>query len=100
MELLKERGIYSGIKLDKGLVVMGGTDGETAVQGLDGLAERAKAFYEKGCRFGKWRATLKIGNGIPSPSKKLKRPFLKSNEVEPIEDQICREVAKYGASFR
>ena len=66
MELLKERGIYSGIKLDKGLVVMGGTDGETAVQGLDGLAERAKAFYEKGCRFGKWRATLRIGNGIPS----------------------------------
>ena len=45
---------------------MGGTDGETAVQGLDGLAERAKAFYEKGCRFGKWRATLRIGNGIPS----------------------------------
>ena len=41
-----------------------------------------------------------VGNGIPSPSKKLKRPFLKSNEVEPIEDQICREVAKYGASFR
>ena len=27
-------------------------------------------------------------------------PSMKKNDVEPIEDQICREVAKYGASFR
>ena len=32
-------------------------------------------------------------NEIAGPSKKR-------NDVEPIEDQICREVAKYGASFR
>ena len=30
VELLKERGIHTGIKLDKGLVVLGGTDGENA----------------------------------------------------------------------
>jgi len=28
--LLAERGIHTGIKLDKGLVVLGGTDGENA----------------------------------------------------------------------
>ena len=27
-------------------------------------------------------------------------PSKKRTDVEPIEDQICREVAKYGASFR
>lgn len=35
--LLRERGIHAGIKVDTGMVVMGGTDGETATQGLDGL---------------------------------------------------------------
>lgn len=66
VEHLRSRGIHVGIKLDKGIVNIGGTDGETATQGLDGLAARAKGFYEKGCRFAKWRAVLKIGNGCPS----------------------------------
>ena len=30
VELLRGRGIHAGIKLDKGLVVLGGTDGENA----------------------------------------------------------------------
>ena len=67
VELLRSKGIHAGIKLDKGLVPIMGTDGETATQGLDGLAARAKAFYEKGCRFAKWRAVLKITpEGCPS----------------------------------
>lgn len=63
---LRSRGIHAGIKLDKGLVILGGTQGESATTGLDGLAARAKTFYDKGCRFAKWRAVLKIGNGLPS----------------------------------
>jgi len=66
VELLRSRGIEAGIKLDKGIVPIGGTDGETATQGLDGLGARAAEFYAKGCRFAKWRAVLKIGNGCPS----------------------------------
>ncbi len=66
VELLRSRGIAAGIKLDKGIVPIGGTDGETATQGLDGLGARAATFYSKGCRFAKWRAVLKIGNGCPS----------------------------------
>ena len=66
VELLRSRGIEAGIKLDKGLVVIGGTNDEKATQGLDGLAGRAAAFYAKGCRFAKWRAVLKIGGGCPS----------------------------------
>jgi fructose-bisphosphate aldolase class I len=63
---LRNRGIHVGIKLDKGLVILGGTKDETATQGLDGLAARCKTFYEKGCRFAKWRAVIKIADGCPS----------------------------------
>lgn len=43
-----------------------GTDGETTTQGLDGLAERCATFYQKGCRFAKWRCVYKIGANEPS----------------------------------
>lgn len=66
VELLKSKGIIPGIKVDKGLVVLRGTNDESATQGLDGLADRAKKYYEKGARFAKWRAVLKIGQGRPS----------------------------------
>ena len=55
-----------GIKVDKGLVILPGTKDENATQGLDGLGDRCKQYYEKGCRFAKWRAVLKIGDGRPS----------------------------------
>jgi len=45
---------------------MGGTNEETATQGLDGLGKRCAEYYQMGCRFAKWRAVLKIGNGCPS----------------------------------
>ena len=66
VKLLAGKGIVPGIKVDKGLVVIGGTNNENATQGLDGLADRCKKYYEKGCRFAKWRAVLKIGDGLPS----------------------------------
>lgn len=60
VELLKSKNVVPGIKVDKGAVIIGGTDGESATQGLDKLGERCAAFYAKGCRFAKWRAILKI----------------------------------------
>ncbi len=66
VKLLESKNIVPGIKVDKGIVNIGHTEGETATTGLDGLAERCKKYYEKGCRFAKWRAVLKIGNGLPS----------------------------------
>jgi len=66
-ELLLSQGILPGIKVDKGTVVLPGTDDETATTGLDGLGERCKKYYEGGARFAKWRAVLKIANGAPSP---------------------------------
>jgi fructose-bisphosphate aldolase class I len=67
VELLRRANIIPGIKVDAGLAVLPGTDGETATCGLDGLDVRAKKYYDAGARFAKWRAVLKIGNGaIPS----------------------------------
>ena len=65
-DILRERGIHCGIKVDTGLQVIGGTADETATQGLDGLGARCAEYYKLGCRFAKWRAVLKIGNGCPS----------------------------------
>ena len=65
-ELLKSKGVIPGIKVDKGIVPIAGTDGETATTGIDGLGDRCKKYYEKGCRFAKWRAVLKIGKDMPS----------------------------------
>jgi fructose-bisphosphate aldolase class I len=66
IELLQEKGVVPGIKLDKGTAVLPGTHDETATLGLDDLAKRAKEFYDIGCRFTKWRAVLKIGDGCPT----------------------------------
>jgi fructose-bisphosphate aldolase class I len=66
VELLKSKGVIPGIKLDKGTQVLPGTDGETATMGLDDLAKRAKEFYERGCRFTKWRAVIKIDKNCPT----------------------------------
>lgn len=37
VDILQQKDILCGIKVDTGLVEIGGTDGETATQGLDGL---------------------------------------------------------------
>lgn len=67
-EVLRSRGIHCGIKVDTGVVVIGGTKDETATQGLDGLGKRAAEYYGLGCRFAKWRAVVRIDekDGCPS----------------------------------
>lgn len=65
-QLLKSRGIIPGIKVDKGLVKLLGTDDETTTQGLDDLDARCAKYKKDGADFAKWRCALKIGNGLPS----------------------------------
>jgi len=65
-QLLHEQGIIIGIKVDKGLKTIPGTDGEMAVQGLTDLDVRVKKYYEAGARFAKWRAAYTIGPNKPS----------------------------------
>lgn len=65
-QLLKKKGIIPGIKLDKGMVKLLGTDDETTTQGLDDLGVRCAEYKKNGADFAKWRCALKIGNGMPS----------------------------------
>ncbi|CAI5504039.1 unnamed protein product [Closterium sp. Naga37s-1] len=60
VDVLRAQGIVPGIKVDTGLQPIDGTDGETATQGLDGLADRCKRYYQQGARFAKWRAVIKV----------------------------------------
>lgn len=64
--LLKSQGIIPGIKVDKGLVPLAGTDGETTTQGLDDLDARCAKYKRDGADFAKWRCALKIGKNQPS----------------------------------
>jgi fructose-bisphosphate aldolase class I len=68
VDILKKEGVIPGIKVDKGLVELYGTNKETATTGLDGLAQRCAEYYKAGARFAKWRAVLKIdpASGCPS----------------------------------
>ncbi|VDM05589.1 unnamed protein product [Schistocephalus solidus] len=66
VQLLKEKGVIPGIKVDTGVVPLGGTSNECTTQGLDGLAERCAQYYKDGCRFAKWRCVLKISSHTPS----------------------------------
>ena len=61
-----DAGIIPGIKVDKGAKDMAGHPGEKITEGLDGLRDRLKEYYQMGARFAKWRAVIAIGNGIPS----------------------------------
>jgi fructose-bisphosphate aldolase class I len=67
IDLLKKEGVVLGIKTDKGTKTLPGSDDETYTQGITDLDERCKKYYERGARFAKWRAVLKISKNCPSP---------------------------------
>ena len=65
-KILESKGVYPGIKVDKGAHPMDGSPSEKITKGLDGLYERCVDFYKLGARFAKWRAVITIGDGIPT----------------------------------
>ena len=66
-ELISNNGAIPGIKVDKGAKLLAGSSDETITEGLDGLRERLKEYYNLGARFTKWRAVYKITEKFPSP---------------------------------
>lgn len=50
----------------QGLVALPGSPGETTTRGLDNLEADCKEYRRQGARFTKWRAALKVGDGLPS----------------------------------
>lgn len=65
VDFLTSRGIISGVKVDRGLARIDGTN-ETHTLGLEGLHERLVDFYGIGARFAKWRAEFRIDKNQPS----------------------------------
>ena len=65
-QLLANKGIIPGIKVDKGAKPLALTDDETITEGLDGLRARLEEYRELGARFAKWRATYSIAGDKPS----------------------------------
>ena len=65
-EIMVERGIMPGIKVDNGAKDLAGHPGEKVTEGLDGLRERLSEYRGLGARFAKWRAVITIGDHIPS----------------------------------
>jgi len=63
VDVLIDQNIVPGIKVDKGLVPLVGSNDESWCQGLDGLASRTAAYYQQGARFAKWRTVISIPNG-------------------------------------
>ena len=65
-KVMMQNGIIPGIKVDKGTQPLAGFQGELVTEGLDGLRDRLKEYYNLGARFAKWRAVINIGEDIPS----------------------------------
>jgi len=65
-DLLIAKGIYPIIKVDTGTIPHPNFPDEVLTEGLDGLAKRMKEYYDLGARGAKWRAVIKIGDGIPT----------------------------------
>ena len=64
--LISETGAVPGIKVDTGAKVLANSSEEKITEGLDGLRERLKEYYELGARFTKWRGVYNISKKYPS----------------------------------
>ena len=65
-DLISSSGAVPGIKVDTGAKDLANSYDEKITEGLDGLRERLKKYYELGARFTKWRAVYNISSKFPS----------------------------------
>ncbi len=65
-EIIAQTGAIPGIKVDTGAKKLAKSENEKITEGLDGLRERLKNYYDLGARFTKWRAVYLISDQFPS----------------------------------
>ena len=65
IDLINSTGALPGIKVDKGISPFNDSE-EVITGGLEDLNERCAEYAALGAKFTKWRAVIKIGNGIPT----------------------------------
>jgi fructose-bisphosphate aldolase class I len=66
VKIIEQAGALPGIKVDRGTHPLPFCPGEVVTEGLDGLRERLIEYRGLGAKFGKWRAVINIGAGIPT----------------------------------
>ena len=66
VKVITDAGMIPGIKVDTGAKPLAGHPGERVTEGLDGLRDRLKEYFELGARFAKWRAVIVIDGDRPS----------------------------------
>jgi len=64
--LITDTGAVPGIKVDTGAKDLANSSEEKVTEGLDGLRERLRKYYELGARFTKWRGVYNISKEYPS----------------------------------
>ena len=64
--LISSSGSVPGIKVDTGAKELANSTQEKITEGLDGLRDRLKKYYELGARFTKWRGVYSISEKYPS----------------------------------
>ena len=65
-DLISNSGAVPGIKVDTGAKDLANSPKEKITEGLDGLRDRLKKYYDLGARFTKWRGVYSIGEKYPS----------------------------------
>ena len=65
-DLISNSGAIPGIKVDTGAKDLANSPKEKITEGLDGLRDRLKKYYDLGARFTKWRGVYSIGENYPS----------------------------------
>ena len=65
-ELILDSSAVPGIKVDTGAKTLANSPKEKITEGLDGLRERLKEYYNLGARFAKWRGVYIISEKYPS----------------------------------
>ncbi len=70
-EVLSQKGILPGIKVDEGKDPAPGSPDESITKGLEGLPERLSKYLSAGCVFSKWRAVTLIGDSLPTEETTL-----------------------------
>ena len=64
--LISSSNVVPGIKVDTGAKDLANSPKEKVTEGLDGLRDRLKKYYDLGARFTKWRGVYSIGENYPS----------------------------------
>lgn len=66
VELLRQKHLIPGVKVDKGLIKLFATNNEQTTEGLDGLLDRCLQYKKEGCHFAKWRCVYSISDCLPT----------------------------------